>query len=323
MRVRFGQFTPEWARLGHETRELRWAPSSSVDVAGLSVRALRLARWADVLVLCKPRMPPAVIGMLARVNRHVVVDTDDAIWAWNAESGRRFRHAIGRAGLVIVGSDALAEQVRAMAPAGPVTCVRPAVDVAAYRPHEHTPGERVVVGWIGGPGSLADFTDAAAGGLAQLVDGGAAELRIVCSEPLVRDGLRSSFVPWALATEAAEVGAFTIGVMPLRDDAAARGRCGLKAIQYMAAGIPVVASPVGVASELVEDGRTGFLVETAAEWADALGKLAADPDLRAAMGHRARERAGAELDRDPVARRLARLFDPWGAGGGVAEGVRR
>ena len=95
MRVRFGQFAAEFVNSGHEVRDLRWAPGSSLDVAALSAKAIRLANWADVLVLLKPRQPPAVITALARINRRLIVDTDDAIWAWNPETARRFRHALG------------------------------------------------------------------------------------------------------------------------------------------------------------------------------------------------------------------------------------
>jgi glycosyltransferase involved in cell wall biosynthesis len=63
----------------------------------------------------------------------------------------------------------------------------------------------------------------------------------------------------------------------------------LKVLQYMAAGLPVVANPVGVHCELIQHGRTGFLAETPAEWADAIAELAADPRRRGELGRNARE----------------------------------
>ena len=68
------------------------------------------------------------------------------------------------------------------------------------------------------------------------------------------------------------------------DDFWSRGKCGLKVLQYMAAGLPVVAKPVGVQAELVRHGETGFLAATPAEWADAVGRSARDPELRRRMG---------------------------------------
>ena len=73
------------------------------------------------------------------------------------------------------------------------------------------------------------------------------------------------------------------------DDAWSRGKCGLKVLQYMAASLPVVTTPVGVHTEMVEHGRSGFLVTTPSEWVEALSVLSSDRDLARAMGRRGRE----------------------------------
>jgi glycosyltransferase involved in cell wall biosynthesis len=75
-----------------------------------------------------------------------------------------------------------------------------------------------------------------------------------------------------------------IGINWLPDDDWSRGKCGLRVLQYMAAGLPVVANPVGMNREMVVDGRTGFLASTPGQWADAVARLAADPALRRRMG---------------------------------------
>jgi glycosyltransferase involved in cell wall biosynthesis len=79
-----------------------------------------------------------------------------------------------------------------------------------------------------------------------------------------------------------------IGIMPLPDDAWTRLRSHLKVRQYMGVGIPAVAAPAGVNRELIEDGINGFLAEPAGEWLDRLVRLLDDPELRLAMGRRAR-----------------------------------
>jgi len=81
-----------------------------------------------------------------------------------------------------------------------------------------------------------------------------------------------------------------IGVMPLPDTPWTRGKCGYKLIQYMACGLPVIASPVGVNAEIVEHGVNGFLAETDAEWREALVTLLRDPDLRSRMGAAGRQK---------------------------------
>jgi hypothetical protein len=95
-------------------------------------------------------------------------------------------------------------------------------------------------------------------------------------------------IPWTEQTEAASIASFDIGIMPLLDGAFERGKCGYKLIQYMACGLPVVASPVGVNRQIVEHGVNGFLAETPEQWEQALQTLLADAGLRQRMGQAGR-----------------------------------
>ena len=97
-------------------------------------------------------------------------------------------------------------------------------------------------------------------------------------------GLPIASVPWSEDTEVASLQTLDVGIMPLLDGPFERGKCGYKLIQYMACGLPVVASPVGVNRQIVEHGVNGFLAETPAQWAEALQTLLADPALRERMG---------------------------------------
>jgi glycosyltransferase involved in cell wall biosynthesis len=89
----------------------------------------------------------------------------------------------------------------------------------------------------------------------------------------------------------ADLHAFDVGIMPLPDTPYAAGKCALKAIQYMACGIPVLASPVGIAPDVVGDGVCGLLARTTDEWLEGLTRLLCDPDLRERLGGAGRERA--------------------------------
>jgi glycosyltransferase involved in cell wall biosynthesis len=95
-------------------------------------------------------------------------------------------------------------------------------------------------------------------------------------------------IPWEEASEARQLAAGQIGVSWLPDDLWSRGKCGLKILQYEAAGLPVVANRVGVHRSMVLDGWNGFLTDTPDEWVDALRRLAADSELRERLGRQAR-----------------------------------
>ena len=99
---------------------------------------------------------------------------------------------------------------------------------------------------------------------------------------------------WDQTSEVRDLATGDIGVSWLPDDAWSRGKCGLKVLQYMAAGLPVVANPIGMHNELIAHGRTGYLAQTPAEWADAIRRLAGDPQQRAKLGAAGRERVERE-----------------------------
>jgi glycosyltransferase involved in cell wall biosynthesis len=115
-------------------------------------------------------------------------------------------------------------------------------------------------------------------------------------------------IDWSEASEIAEVQAFTIGIMPLIDAPFQRGKSGYKLVQYMACGLPTVASPVGVNEQIVQDGETGLLASDQAEWETALDRLLADSALRHRMGQAGRARAVAHYSVAGQAPRLASLF---------------
>jgi glycosyltransferase involved in cell wall biosynthesis len=98
------------------------------------------------------------------------------------------------------------------------------------------------------------------------------------------------FIPWNLNTESQDLAIIEIGIMPLPDDMWAKGKCGFKALQYMAMQIPAVVSNVGVNSSIIDHGTNGFLVSTEKEWYDAICALIKDPLLRKKMGEAGRKK---------------------------------
>ncbi len=135
-----------------------------------------------------------------------------------------------------------------------------------------------------------------------------ARLKLVSDRFLRLDDLPVIERPWSEATEAAEIAAADVGVSWVPDDLWSRGKCGLKVLQYMAAGLPVVANPVGVQAEMVRHGENGLLARTPAEWVAALRQLAADADLRRRMGAAGRRLVETEFSVESGAARWVGLL---------------
>jgi glycosyltransferase involved in cell wall biosynthesis len=114
---------------------------------------------------------------------------------------------------------------------------------------------------------------------------------------------------WSQSSEVADLAAADIGISWIPDDLWSRGKCGLKVLQYFAAGLPVVANPVGVQAEMVRHGENGFLAETPNEWSEAVGRLAADPGLRQRLGQAGRRLVEATYSVSVGARRWLDLLD--------------
>jgi glycosyltransferase involved in cell wall biosynthesis len=243
----------------------------------------------------------------------LIVDCDDAIFhRYDRHSHALVRMALGskidavmrRADLVIAGSSYLADRAR-RAGARRVEVVATVVDLNRYpatRPKVNA--DRIVIGWIGSP-KTAPYLHSVERLLSQMP--GISCVAIGAREDQVAGG---PFVarPWSEATEVELLRGLDIGIMPLPDEPWTRGKCGYKLIQYMACGLPVVASPVGVNADIVRHGESGFLAATEEQWAEALARLVAQADLRRRMGSAGRERVQSEFSLQVLAPRLEGLL---------------
>ncbi|KAA0677438.1 glycosyltransferase [Azospirillum brasilense] len=265
------------------------------------IAALRASRSHDLVWLEKEALPwlPFTAEAVAGLGRvPYVMDIDDAwferyaghrLAPVRALLGGKFATLARNARILLAGNPYLADWARG-AGCPDVRLLPTVVDPARY-PLLPFPGgsgnaanSPATVGWIGSP-STARYLGMVGGALARL--GTAVRLRVIgASEAALSPILPvpATCVPWREESETEELGHVDIGIMPLPDSPWERGKCGYKLIQYMAAGRPVVASPVGVNTSLVQHGVNGFLAEGEDAWTDALGRLAADPDLRAGMG---------------------------------------
>ena len=259
---------------------------------------LRVPREAVVVIEYEllPWFPSALERWLAWRGCRMVVDYDDALFhQYDAHRNPWVRRLLGRkiatvmrlSHIVVVGNTYLADYAgRAGAPR--VEVIPTVIDLARYAVKDTTSASEVfTIGWIGSPSTTRYLYDIAPA-LAQVCQGGRARVRLVGSGPIELPGVPMEVIAWDEETEVDEIRGFDVGIMPLPDEPWERGKCGFKLIQYMACCLPVVASPVGVNSTIVEHGFNGFLATSAEEWSQALSTLAADSELRHRMGQRGR-----------------------------------
>lgn len=131
---------------------------------------------------------------------------------------------------------------------------------------------------------------------------------VICSSRKPAIGAPILFVKWDLAKEMEVIRSFDVGIMPLVDTPYSRGKCGLKLLQYMAAGVPVVASPVGVNKEIVEDGVNGFLAKDDEEWYEKVKILIGDEGLRRRLGQEGRRTVEKRYDLELYGDKLVSIY---------------
>lgn len=271
------------------------APSAITAKLALPAMAAR----HDVVLLQKKLFPAPVVALLRRANPRLIFDVDDAVMFHELERGepvtgvffRRFAAIAAASRTVVAGNTFVAEFARAArAPqANDVAVLPTAVDTQRLTPkasHAARPG--LVVGWIGTKGNLRQLVPLAEP-LRSLVRAHPGTiLQLVADATIEIPGVPIVAKPWRAAEEGDDLRAFDIGIMPLEDTLWNRGKGGYKLLQYMAAGLPTIASPVGINREIVSDGQNGCLAETANAWGARLLQLAQDAALRNRMGHAAR-----------------------------------
>mgnify|MGYP003382113474 CR=1 FL=1 len=162
------------------------------------------------------------------------------------------------------------------------------VDTIRYTPSTRGQNAVFTVGWIGSP-STAPYLAELVGPLEQLALDTAVKLVVIGGKAPLVPGVSVEEVEWNEQTEVALINGFDVGVMPLPDDDWARGKCAFKLIQYMACGVPVVASRVGANVDVVQP-DCGILASTPDEWLAALRRLRDSAATRGQMGEAGRAR---------------------------------
>lgn len=257
------------------------------------LRQLWSVRGSDLIWIEKEALPwlpwVAERALLPR-GVPLVIDYDDAVFhrydmhrlgVVRNIMGRKLDYLMAASDLVTAGNPYLANRALS-AGAKRVEIVPTVVDISHYAVRSETPSNPIRIGWIGTPSTWNEYmvpmlpflTELAATHGARIVAVGAAKT----DHPLI------DVLPWSEASEVEMIQSMDIGLMPLTDTPWSRGKCGYKLIQYMACGVPVIAAPVSVNADIVEQGVNGFLVRSQQEWRDAVKTFLDDANLRRRFG---------------------------------------
>lgn len=282
------------------------------------LRQLLARRGFDLIWIEKEALPwlPAWLERALLRGVPYVLDFDDAIFH-NYDThrslcvrwllGSRIDRLMKGASLVIGGNDYLARRAR-QAGARRVETISTVVDLERYAPRDRTHLANLPpkIVWIGSPSTI-QYMEVLRQPLTTLAERHAYRLRVIGSE-FELPGVDVECLPWKEATEAVDIAECDIGIMPLVDSPWEKGKCGYKLIQYMACGLPVIASSVGVNQIIVRDGDNGYLANSPHEWSAKLGRMLDDSVSRRTMGAEGRRRVELEYSLQAIAPRVRDLL---------------
>ena len=332
-RYRIEQWAPLMRKEGVEVDLLPFLDDATLDVlyerghfvtkgagvvGGYARRLRQLAKLQDYDVAYVFReaafLPPTFLEKAIARRMAFVYDFDDAIYlpaTSAANASLRFLKSASKASTlcrlaahVTVGNSHLANYAKLHARA--VTTIPSTIDTTSYVPGPRRTSAVPVIGWTGSATTLP-YLEEILPALRTLCSSFDFELRVIGGR-LSDGGLRVTCVPWSADSEVEDLRAIDIGLMPLPDDEWTRGKCGMKALQYMGLAIPAVVSPVGANAEIIRDGHNGFHARTHEDWVARLASLIRDPFLRMRLGAAGRETVEKEYSAAVHAPRLAGIL---------------
>jgi glycosyltransferase involved in cell wall biosynthesis len=248
----------------------------------------------------------------------MIFDFDDSIWVQNVSAGNKmfsfFKNAektkdiIAKADLVFAGNNYLAGFARQFNEN--VVIVPTTIDTEIYKPILKNAKEKICIGWSGSITTIEHMeTKMQALKAIKNKYGNKVYFKIIGDGRYYNEDLKTQGLPWKKETEIHDMAEFDIGIMPLPDTEWAKGKCGLKGLQYMALGVPTIMSPVGVNSEIIQDGENGFLADSDEEWVNKLSLLIESFELRRKIGNTGRKTVEEKYSIHTNSKLYLRYFD--------------
>ncbi len=236
--------------------------------------------------------------ILCKINKVVFVDFDDAIFLLDVSAGnqqlswlknhQKINKTLQKCTMSIVGNDYLADYARQFC--NNVTVFPTTLDLNTIKITEHAIGDKICIGWIGSRTTIKHI-EWAAPILRKIQNkyGNKVYFKVVADVSLNIENVDIENVMWSQEIESEQLSSFDIGIMPLPDNEWTRGKCGFKGLQCMAYKIPVVMSPVGVNTKIIQDGINGYLADTENEWLEKISLLIDNATLRRQIGEKGRK----------------------------------
>ncbi len=283
-------------------------------------KEVRAARDYDAVYVLREAAllgPPLFERWIARTGVPFIFDFDDAVFVPYVSPSNGYlsylkfpgktRSICRLAAHVMAGNEYLADYAREVN--NRVTIIPTTIDTEKYTIEPRaTENEMPVIGWSGSY-STAQHLATLRGALQRLARQERFLLRVIGAPGFKIEDVNIEAIPWRPETEVSELRTFDIGVMPLPDDQWSRGKCGLKALQYMALAVPTVCSPVGVNTEIIQDGENGLIAATEDEWVEKLTQLLRSAELRQRLGRAGRATVDARYSAEVQAPRVFQIIE--------------
>ena len=276
------------------------------------LKLLSMAKQADVVVILRKTFSLPFLRLLRLCSKNLIFDLDDAIFCRSdgkASNSRqlRFERVARICEQVWAGNLYLADMAGRYNES--VKIMPTSLDYRKYLLEVEKDPDYFDLVWIGSRSTQKYLQKwlPVLESLSEIIPN--LRLKIVADFDLSSERLKITAVPWSKKGEAEELSSAHIGIAPMSDDSWTKGKCGLKVLQYMAAGLPVISSPAGVNKEIVQHGKTGFLAENPDDWQKAIEKLFSEPDLRSAMGKAGQQRIIKHLSIDKTFRKMSKALN--------------
>lgn len=303
--VELHEFVPLVSKYPPERKWLR--PIWGIAALAVRVPVVFAAQRYDV-VFFQRELVSTFVTFEPFTKRPRVLDVDDAIYL---HRGGRFAERLARlVDLVICGNNFLADRFSKWNKN--VTVIPTPVDVHRFVPSKSPQREKCVIGWIGTSSNFKYLYSIEAALKEVIKIFPHVFLRVIADKrPSFRiiPNERVQFIPWSPANEVKAVQSMTVGIMPLADGEWERGKCSYKMLQYMACGVPVVVTPVGMNAQILALGKVGLAATSHEEWIEALRWIiTADEEVRESMGREGRRVVEKHFSVDVIAPRLAQVL---------------